>query len=192
MTAPVRYTIQATQPAAHLFEVTLSLTRPDPAGQVFSLPAWIPGSYMIREFAKNIVSLSARAGGKAVPVTKRDKLSWQLPAGIEGPLTLTYTVYAWDLSVRTAHLDPTHGFFNGTSVFLCAHGHENAPQRVDIRPPEGLEDAGWRVAVVEREVGIRFNGKERFNVDACRRRWGRRAPRSAMVSGCIRRKTTTR
>ncbi len=146
MTAPVRYTIQATQPAAHLFEVTLSLIRPDPAGQVFSLPAWIPGSYMIREFAKNIVSLSARAGGKAVPVTKRDKHSWQLPAGIEGPLTLTYTVYAWDLSVRTAHLDPTHGFFNGTSVFLCAHGHENAPQRVDIRPPEGLEDAGWRVA----------------------------------------------
>ncbi len=80
MTSPVRYTIQAIQPAAHLFEVTLSLSDPDPAGQVFSLPAWIPGSYMIREFAKNIVSLSARAGGRALAVTKSDKHTWHLPA----------------------------------------------------------------------------------------------------------------
>ena len=63
MSTPVLYTIQAVQPAAHLFEVSLTLAQPDPAGQVFSLPAWIPGSYMIREFARNIVSLSAEAGG---------------------------------------------------------------------------------------------------------------------------------
>ncbi len=146
MSCPVQYTIQAIQPAAHLFEVTLRVAQPDPAGQVFSLPAWIPGSYMIREFAKNIVTLSADAGGKALTVTKSDKHTWHLPAGVNEPVTLTYTVYAWDLSVRTAHLDPTHGFFNGTSVFLCAHGCEAQPQYVDIRPPKGLEDAAWRVA----------------------------------------------
>lgn len=162
MTSPVRYTIQAIQPAAHLFEVTLSLSDPDPAGQVFSLPAWIPGSYMIREFAKNVVSLSARAGGKALAVTKSDKHTWHLPAGVVGPVTLSYTVYAWDLSVRTAHLDQTHGFFNGTSVFLCAHGHEAAPQWVDIRPPKGLEDAGWRVATSLPEAVGERGAAERY------------------------------
>ena len=146
MSCPVHYTIQAIQPAAHLFEVTLRIAEPDPAGQVFSLPAWIPGSYMIREFAKNIVTLSAQAGGKVLTVSKSDKHTWHLPAGVKEPVTLRYTVYAWDLSVRTAHLDATHGFFNGTSVFLCAHGCEDQPQLVDIRPPHGLEEAGWRIA----------------------------------------------
>ena len=75
MSAPILYTIQAAQPAAHLFDVSLTLAEPDPAGQVFSLPAWIPGSYMIREFARHIVSLSAEAEGKPVPVTKLDKHS---------------------------------------------------------------------------------------------------------------------
>ena len=146
MTTPVRYTIQAAQPGAHLFEVTLRIEQPEPAGQVFSLPAWIPGSYMIREFARNVVTLSAECNGEALTVTRSDKHTWHLPAGLTGPVTLRYSVYAWDLSVRTAHLDQTHGFFNGTSVFLCAHGHEALPHYVDILPPRGLEDAGWRVA----------------------------------------------
>ena len=162
MITPVLYTIQAVQPAAHLFEVSLRLAEPDPAGQVFSLPAWIPGSYMIREFARNIVSLSAEAGGKAVPATKLDKHSWRLPAGIQGPVTLRYTVYAWDLSVRSAHLDQTHGFFNGTSVFLAAHGHEDAPHRVNIRPPKGLEDARWRVATSLPEATGEKGAAERY------------------------------
>ncbi|MBL8435688.1 MAG: M61 family metallopeptidase [Zoogloea sp.] len=162
MPTPVLYTIQAVQPAAHLFEVSLKLAEPDPAGQVFSLPAWIPGSYMIREFARNIVSLSAEAGGKAIPATKLDKHSWQLPAGTQGPVILRYTVYAWDLSVRSAHLDQTHGFFNGTSVFLAAHGHESQPHRVDIRPPRGLEDAGWRVATSLPEATGEKGAAERY------------------------------
>ena len=136
MSCPVRFTIQAVQPAAHLFEVSLRIERPDPAGQVLSLPAWIPGSYMIREFAKNIVTLTARAAGKSLAVAKHDKHTWQLPAGVKEPVTVSYTVYAWDLSVRTAHLDQTHGFFNGTSVFLRVHGCESQPQLVDIRPPK--------------------------------------------------------
>ena len=162
MSTPVLYTIQAVQPAAHLFEVSLRLAEPDPAGQVFSLPAWIPGSYMIREFARNIVSLSAEAGGKAIPATKLDKHSWQLPAGTQGPVILRYTVYAWDLSVRSAHLDQTHGFFNGTSVFLAAHGHEDAPHRVNIRPPKGLEDARWRVATSLPEAAGEKGAAERY------------------------------
>ncbi|MBS0352515.1 MAG: M61 family metallopeptidase [Proteobacteria bacterium] len=162
MPCSVRFTIQAAQPAAHLFDITLRIERPDPAGQVLSLPAWIPGSYMIREFAKNIVSLSAKAGARHLAVVKRDKHTWVLPAGLDEPVTVNYTVYAWDLSVRTAHLDQTHGFFNGTSVFLKVHGCEARPHFVDIRPPRGLKDAGWRVATSLPEAAGEAGAAERY------------------------------
>jgi len=101
------------------------------------LPAWIPGSYMIREFARNIVQIRAESGGKKVALTKLDKHSWQADA-CNGPLTLHYQVYAWDLSVRAAHLDQTHGFFNGTSVFLQVLGQEQAKHVIDIVRPKAM------------------------------------------------------
>ncbi|WP_374487334.1 M61 family metallopeptidase [Zoogloea sp.] len=148
MPASPRYTVQPIDPAGHLFAVTLQINSPDPEGQLFSLPAWIPGSYMIREFSKNIVSLEAQAQGVPVLLSKLDKHTWLLPAGTRGPVLLRYTVYAWDLSVRTAHLDQTHGFFNGTSLFLRVHGQEHQPHRVEILAPVGLDPhaAPWRVA----------------------------------------------
>jgi predicted metalloprotease with PDZ domain len=112
-------------------------------GQRFRLPTWIPGSYMIREFARNIVTLSAKANGKRVTIEKIDKCTWQ-SAPCEGTLTLTYEVYAWDLSVRAAHLDETHGFFNGTSVFLLPEGFANAPCEVEISRPADKPD--WKIA----------------------------------------------
>ena len=153
----IRYTIFPKDPAAHLFDVSLTVERPAPDGQVFLLPAWIPGSYMIREFARNIVQIRAEAGGRKVVLKKLDKHSWQ--AGrCDGPLTLHYEVYAWDLSVRAAHLDRTHGFFNGTSVFLRVQGQEDVPHEVDIRRPEGEEYKTWRVATSLPELKARRYG----------------------------------
>lgn len=150
----VRYTIRPADPSLHLFEVSLTLSKPDPEGQHVSLPAWIPGSYMIREFARNIVQIRAECGGRKVKLAKLDKHSWRA-ARCDAPLTFVYQVYAWDLSVRAAHLDQTHGFFNGTSVFLKAHGHETLPHVVDIQPPEGEAFAGWRVATALPELKAR-------------------------------------
>ncbi|MBB5468284.1 putative metalloprotease with PDZ domain [Paraburkholderia sp. CI2] len=143
---PIRYTIVPGNPAAHLFEVTVTVADPDPAGQRFMLPVWIPGSYMVREFARNIVTLRAvNDAGRKVRVEKIDKHTWQA-APVKGALTLRYEVYAWDLSVRAAHLDDTIGFFNGTSVFLSPLGHEDAQCVVDIQKPQGAAYRGWRVA----------------------------------------------
>jgi predicted metalloprotease with PDZ domain len=143
---PIRYSIVPKQPAAHLFEVTVTVANPDPSGQRFMLPVWIPGSYMIREFARNIVTLRAfNEAGRKVRIEKTDKHSWQA-APVNGELTLRYEVYAWDMSVRAAHLDDTTGFFNGTSVFLAAIGHEDAQCVVDIQKPAGPAYRSWRVA----------------------------------------------
>lgn len=141
----IHYSIIPKDLAGHLFAVTLQVSHPDPAGQEFKLPAWIPGSYMMREFARHIVQIKASSNGKKIALTKLDKHSWKA-APTSQVLTLEYEVYAWDLSVRSAHLDQTHGFFNGTSVFLRVLGQEMAQHVVDIQKPVDPVCKQWRVA----------------------------------------------
>lgn len=128
------YTVTPADPSGHRFTVQLHVPEPDAAGQELSLPAWIPGSYLIRDFARHIETLEARDDDGPVAVRKLDNHRWQC-APARGALRVGYTVYAWDLSVRGAHLDDSHGFFNGTSLFLCVHGQEARPCLVHLRPP---------------------------------------------------------
>jgi predicted metalloprotease with PDZ domain len=157
-TAPaILYTVDPKDLAGHLFEVTLKFAIPAPEGQLFALPAWIPGSYMIREFARNIVRIRAECDGNAVVLTKLDKHSWRA-APCSGALTVVYEVYAWDLSVRAAHMDQTHAFFNGTSVFLRVLGQEGLEHVVDIRQPRDPAAKYWRVATALPELDAKRYG----------------------------------
>ena len=152
----LQYRIGARHPASHVFQVSLCIAQPAVDGQIVILPAWIPGSYMIREFARNIVQIAASCDDKPVALQKIDKHSWQA-APCAGPLLLEYEVYAWDLSVRAAHLDQTHGFFNGTSVFLRVQGQEDLPHVVDIERPQG-DTKDWRVATSLHELDAKRYG----------------------------------
>jgi predicted metalloprotease with PDZ domain len=155
------YRVRLADPHAHLFEVTLTVAQPDPDGQTFSLPAWIPGSYMIREFARHVIALEARAGRRRIAIDKSDKHTWQA-ARCRGPLTLRYRVYAWDLSVRGAHFDATHAFFNGTSLFLRVHGQDHLPCAVELEAPEHEPMRGWRVATTLPRQGAALFGFGRY------------------------------
>ncbi len=141
----ISYRVVPKHPEAHLFEVTCTIQSPGSEGQIVSLPAWIPGSYMIRDFARNIVSLHGHCGDEAIAVRKLDKQTWQF-GRCEGPLIIHYEVYAWDLSVRAAHLDSTHGYFNGTSLFLMVQGYEQHACGVEILPPQGNQYQRWQLA----------------------------------------------
>jgi predicted metalloprotease with PDZ domain len=152
----IAYSIGSKDLAGHIFQVSVTLNNPHADGQLFALPAWIPGSYMIREFARNIIQIKATSADKPVALRKLDKHTWQA-APCTGPITLDYEVYAWDLSVRAAHLDQSHGFFNGTSVFLRAIGHENVPHVVEIARPGG-NTADWRVATALPELAAKRYG----------------------------------
>src|SRR5215471_15755868 len=155
--APIRYSIIPRSPQAHLFEVSCTVDDPEPNGQGFALPAWAPGSYLIRDFARNVVAVEARSGRRPVPIIKVDKHTW-VAAPARGPLTLTLEVYAWDLSVRAAHLDASHGFFNGPSVFPRVLGKEARACEVDIKAPRGLRYRSWRVATTMRRQRAPVNG----------------------------------
>ncbi len=141
----IEYSISSENPAGHYFDISIVIPNPDPTGQLLRLPTWIPGSYMIRDFAKNIVSLEANSDGKILQIEQLNKSAWQV-SGCKVNLKITYRVYAWDLSVRGAHLDTTHGFFNGTSVFLEVVGQSDKPCRVEICRPQCPGSQEWSLA----------------------------------------------
>ena len=72
-----RYSIHPKDPGAHLFEVRLTVAEPIDSGQVFAMPAWIPGSYMIRDYAKNVITARAESDGRDVMLRKLDKTRWR-------------------------------------------------------------------------------------------------------------------
>ncbi len=152
----ISYRVTPARPAAHVFEVLLTLPDTGLEPVQLSLPAWIPGSYMIRDFARNIISIAAERAGTPVALEKLDKQTWQAPAG-DGPLTVRYEVYAWELTVRSAHLDRTHGYFNGPSLFLQVHGRDREPCRVELRPPADAACGDWSVA-----TSLARDGAERW------------------------------
>ena len=143
--AAIVYDVHPADPGAHLFEVTCRIEAPDPHGQEFSLPAWIPGSYMIRDYARHVVSIAAECAGEDVALHKQDKSTWRA-AVADGPLLLRAQVYANDISVRGAYLDHDHGFFNGVCLFFRVHGKENERCVVHLAPPTFGRAMDWTVA----------------------------------------------
>ncbi len=143
--ADISYEIVPSSPEAHLFKITLTLNTPAKNKQQFYIPAWIPGSYMIRDFARNVVSFKAWDSQGAVDWHKKDKQTW-VCENYTDSLCIRYEVYAWEMSVRAAHLDTTHAYFNGTSVFMAVREQEQKPCRVLISPPQGDQYSGWKVA----------------------------------------------
>lgn len=140
------YKLYPKKPFAHIFCLELEIQRPQSSGQILSLANWIPGSYLVRNFAKHIISLSATANGKTIKVKKLNKNHWQCNP-CKDTLLISYEIYAYDLSVRSAYLSDERAFFNGTSVFLKAHGFENEPCEVEIhQPPKSQTKGCWKIA----------------------------------------------
>lgn len=142
-TPGLRYRVEPLSHRAHLFAVTLDITRPA-RSQKLMLPVWIPGSYLVREFSQHLQHLSATQGGEALVVKQLDKHRWQVDNDGQRTLSLRWEVYAFDASVRTAFLDATRGFFNATSLCLMVAGREDEPHAIEIQP--GDAPAGWQVA----------------------------------------------
>jgi len=153
--AQVGYRVRALDLQTHLFEVTLTIDQPA-ADQVVSLPVWIPGSYLVREFAKHLQGLQARQGNKPVAITQRDKCSWQIHTKSGKALVLSYQVYAFDSSVRTAWLDTQRGFFNGTSLCLRVHGQEDTPHQLTLIDDDLPKD--WQAATALRAQRVSKRG----------------------------------
>ena len=140
---PVNYRIEAKSLHAHLFDICLTIATPQEQQRV-SLPVWIPGSYLVREFSRHLQHLTAQQGRTRLAAKQLNKCTWQINCNPGKPLVLRYQVYAHDNSVRTAWLDATRGFFNGTSVCLKVEGKESTAHQLELVEPVKTKD--WSVA----------------------------------------------
>jgi predicted metalloprotease with PDZ domain len=137
----MRYRISFPDPHTHLVHVEATLERPGPAPEL-SFPVWTPGSYLVREFARHVEGLrAADEGGRPLPLARLDKRRVRVEAGAARAVTLSFRVYANDLTVRTSHVDGTHAYLNGANVFPYAEGREGEPCRLEVAAPPG-----WKVA----------------------------------------------
>lgn len=132
----LKYSLRVEDAKAHLFAISVRIPAPVKKQRV-SLPVWIPGSYLIREFAKHLTNLQAVQAKREIPIRQLDKCTWEVDCSEQaGALELSWQIYAFDTSVRTAYLDERRGFVNGTSVFLRVHGFEAEPVELSIASPD--------------------------------------------------------
>ncbi len=137
--APIRHKLRMDAPHTHYFDVTTEVDISAEAQKKkyvdFKMAAWTPGSYLIREFAKNIERVQATVDGKKSTITKINKNTWRVPVSAgQSQISVSYSVYAFELSVRTSFLDDSHGYINPASVFLYVSEYAKSAQELTVIP----------------------------------------------------------
>lgn len=147
MSSPVSYRVSMPRPHSHLFEVQAHFP---PAGEevVVALPVWTPGSYLVREYSRHLQELTVTDDAdRPLRFERLDKRAWKVPAR-DQPVRVRYKVYANELTVRTSHLDGTHGYFNGATLFLYVEALRERQHRLAVAAP-----AGWRTTCALEQQG---------------------------------------
>lgn len=136
-----RFTVAMPRPETHLYEITMQIDARGATTLDLVLPVWTPGSYLVREFSRHVRDFSAKekGGRRPIPAEKVAKNTWRLDLSKKspGPLSIFYRVYAHELTVRTSHLDSSHGYGNGANLFFYVEGRKDEPQEVAFRLPRG-------------------------------------------------------
>ena len=135
----VEYVLSMSKPHTHYFEVEINVRDFKKEVADFKMPVWAPGSYLVREFAKNVDMVTANAGNDKLKIEKTDKNTWKVMNGKKTDFTLKYRVYAYETSVRTSFLDDSHAFISGTSVFMYLDGAKLLPGKLVIKPHESFK-----------------------------------------------------
>jgi predicted metalloprotease with PDZ domain len=156
----IEYTVWPADLDGHRFHVQLRIQNPAPEAQVLQMPAWIPGSYLIRDFSKHIESIEAYSASptkRKLTLDRIDNDHWRL-LNATGPVEILMTVYAFDTSVRAAYLDHERAFFNASSLCLAVQGQEHLPSALILVPPKNGSTSYWTVQTSLQPVKIDDQG----------------------------------
>lgn len=142
-TVTMCYQVGMSQPASHLFEVRLQITHWQQDVLELVMPVWTPGSYLVREYARHVQDFVAESNTQqSLKSIKVSKNRWKIDTENSSEITVKYRVFANDLTVRTNHLDRTHGYFNGAALFMFIPDFEQQPITVEILPP----NTEWKIS----------------------------------------------
>ncbi len=144
----VHYTVSLKEPQKKYYHVTLVLSGLDQSSVSLHFPTWTPGSYLIRDFAKDLSHFSAHGErGQALKWQKVSKSEWQVSAAGNASISVSYRIYGGEVSVHGTYLDHRYGFFNSPAMFFYGPGWEGLPVSISlILPPK------WSVATGLREL----------------------------------------
>ena len=136
-TPNITYTVSFSEPQAHYVDVEIKITALAQNTLELKMPVWTPGSYMVREFEKNIETLSVTANGKVIPSPKIRKNIWQVSTAGLSSITVKYRVYAFEISVRTSFIDASHAFLSSPDIFIYPGNMLHSPATIHIIPHKG-------------------------------------------------------
>ena len=152
--ATLFYQVAMSQPASHLFEVSLQVKNWQSTSLDLKMPVWTPGSYLVREYARHVQDFVAQDSNKQnLTCQKISKNHWQVATKDCSEITVSYRIFANELTVRTNHLDATHGYFNGAALFFYVPGLEQQPITVKIITPQ----SDWQVTTTLPKIEAETN-----------------------------------
>lgn len=154
------YQVAMPHPESHLFEITLRVQNWQAKTLDLKMPVWTPGSYLVREYSRHLQDFEAFSDAET-PLSwkKLGKHYWQIETQGKSEIVVRYRVFANELTVRTNHLDETHGYFNGAALFFFVAGFQQVPICIEILPPPN-----WVVTTALPSVGTNTFEAQNFDV----------------------------
>jgi predicted metalloprotease with PDZ domain len=160
----IKYNLRMVKPQNHYFQVEMELTNFTESEILVKMPVWAPGSYLVREFARNVDLVKAfDESGKELSVIKTTKNAWSIARGKAKKVSVKYEVYAFELSVRTSFLDLTHGFVSGSGVFMYVDKYKEKTGKLEIFPYSDFKKI--TTALPKASESIASDGSQSFTFD---------------------------
>lgn len=152
-TTDITFQVSFTEPQAHYADVEMNIHNVKTAEIVLKMPVWAPGSYLVREFAKNVEGFTVTASTQEIPFEKVSKNAWKINTKGKKSITVKYRVYSFEVSVRTSFVDASHAFLSPTGIFMYAEGSIQQPSTVRIIPYKDWQKVSTALTPV---VGEKF------------------------------------
>ncbi len=131
----VDYNLSFEESQGHYVDVEMTISKNSKEELDVKMPVWAPGSYLVREFARNVEGFSARTENNTLlNFSKTNKNTWTIKTNKASTIIVKYRVYAFELTVRTSFVDDSHAYLNGTSIFMYVDGFKNASSEIKIKP----------------------------------------------------------
>ncbi len=132
----IRYNLKMPKPSTHYFHVEMEISNIFSDSILVKMPVWAPGSYLVREFSKNVIEFEAKSGSQELVDYKINKNTWEIKTKNINKINISYKVYAYEQTVRTSFLNESRGYLNGSSIFMFLDGKKGLSGEVEITPPK--------------------------------------------------------
>jgi predicted metalloprotease with PDZ domain len=157
----ISYQLRMPKPQNHYFEVEMTLSDFKEKQLDIKMPVWAPGSYLVREFSKNVNLVRAFDDkGKEIQVQKKKKNTWTISTDGNKKIRVKYEVYSFELSVRTPFLDLTHGFVSGSGVFMYVEGYKDKKGILEVIPHSSFKTI--TTALPKAAISVQKDGSQTF------------------------------